>query len=163
MEIAVRAFVIFFFLWFITRVMGKRELAQMSAFELILLVTIGDLVQQGVTQEDNSLTGNMLAVSTLAFLTLVFSYVSYRWKGARTVIESFPVVIVRDGELLEAALKIERLTKDEVLAEAREQGIDDLAKVRLAVLEPDGKFSFIQAGGGSDGPDADETAGGPVA
>lgn len=163
MEIVVRAFVIFFFLWFITRVMGKRELAQMSAFELILLVTIGDLVQQGVTQEDNSLTGNMLAVSTLAFLTLVFSFVSYRWKAARPVIESFPVVIVRNGELIEAAMKLERLTKDEVLAEAREQGIEDLAEVRLGVLEPDGKFSFIQAAGGSDGPDANETSGGAVA
>jgi uncharacterized membrane protein YcaP (DUF421 family) len=158
MEIAVRAFVIFFFLWFVTRVMGKRELAEMSAFELILLVTIGDLVQQGVTQEDNSLTGNMLAVGTLAALTMVFSYVSYRWKATRPLIESFPVVIVRDGELIEAALKLERLTDDEVLAEAREQGIDDLAKVRVAILEPDGKFSFIKAEDGGDGPSADEAA-----
>ncbi|MCA1727609.1 MAG: DUF421 domain-containing protein [Actinobacteria bacterium] len=156
MEIAVRAAVIFFFLLFLTRIMGKRELSQLSAFELILLVTIGDLVQQGVTQEDNSLTGNMLAVGTIGLLTLVFSYISYRWKATRPVIEGFPVLIVRDGEIVERALHLERLTRDEVLAEAREQGIEDLGQVKVAILEPDGKFSFIKAGGGDDGPKAAE-------
>ena len=144
MEIVVRATVIFFFLYLLTRIMGKRELAQLSAFELILLVTIGDLVQQGVTQEDMSLTGNMLAVGTIGVWILLLSYLSYRFKGAGSALEGIAVVIVRDGEILEDALHVERLTDDEVLAEAREQGIDDLAKVRVGILEADGKFSFIQ-------------------
>ena len=144
MEIVVRATVIFFFLYLLTRIMGKRELAQLSAFELILLVTIGDLVQQGVTQEDMSLTGNMLAVGTIGVWILLLSYLSYRFKGAGAALEGIAVVIVRDGEILEEALHVERLTDDEVLAEAREQGIDDLAKVRVGILEADGKFSFIQ-------------------
>jgi uncharacterized membrane protein YcaP (DUF421 family) len=152
MEIAVRAFVIFFFLWGLTRVMGKRELAQISAFELILLVTIGDLVQQGVTQEDNSLTGNMLAVGTLALLTLIFSYVSYKWRATHPVVEGFPVLVVRDGRLIEEALRLERLTREEILTEAREQGIEDLAEVKVAILEPDGKFSFIKTKGDDDPP-----------
>jgi uncharacterized membrane protein YcaP (DUF421 family) len=143
-EIVVRATVIFFFLYLLTRMMGKRELAQLSAFELILLVTIGDLVQQGVTQEDMSLTGNMLAVGTIGIWILVLSYLSYRSKAAGEAIEGIPVVIVRDGEIIDRALHVERLTRDEVLGEAREQGIDDLSKVRVAILEADGKFSFIQ-------------------
>jgi uncharacterized membrane protein YcaP (DUF421 family) len=144
MEIVVRATVIFWFLTLLTRVMGKRELAQLSAVELILLVTIGDLVQQGVTQEDMSLTGNMLAVGTIGVWILLLSYLSYRFKRGEQVIEGVPIVVVRDGEIVGESLKLERLTPDEILGEAREQGIDDLAKVRVAILEHDGKFSFIQ-------------------
>lgn len=150
MEIVVRATVIFFFLYTLTRLMGKRELSQLSAFELILLVTIGDLVQQGVTEEDMSLVGNMLAVGTIGVWILVLGYLSYRFKPARGVIEGIPVIIVRDGKPIDEALRVERLTLDEVLAEAREHGIDDLAGVRIAILEADGRFSFLKAEGGGD-------------
>ncbi|MGQ0519529.1 MAG: DUF421 domain-containing protein [Actinomycetota bacterium] len=143
MEIPLRATVVFFFLWGLTRALGKRELAQMSAFELVLLITLGDLVQQGVTQEDYSVTGAMLATGTLAMWVLVFAYVSFRFQRARNVIEGDPVLIVRNGEPLVEALRVERLTVDEVLEEARQQGIGDLARVEVALLEPDGAFSFI--------------------
>lgn len=143
MEIPIRATVVFFFLWALTRALGKRELAQMSAFELVVLITLGDLVQQGVTQEDNSLTGAMLATGTLAVWALVFAYVSYRFRSARKVIEGVPVLIVRDGEPVHEALRVERITVDEVLEEARQQGVGDLGRVEVAVLEPDGAFSFI--------------------
>ncbi|MGH8884493.1 MAG: DUF421 domain-containing protein, partial [Egibacteraceae bacterium] len=83
MEIVIRASVIYFFLWLVARGTGKRELSQLTAFELILLVTIGDLVQQGVTQEDMSITGAMLAVGTFAFWTVTFSFLAWRFKGIR--------------------------------------------------------------------------------
>lgn len=143
MEIVIRSTVIFFFLWLLTRATGKRVLSQLSAFELMLMVTVGDLVQQGVTQEDMSLTGNMLAVGTIGVWISVFSYVSYRWGKTRPVIEGLPVLILRDGKILKEALRVERLTEDELREEARMQGIEDLRKVKAAVLEPDGKFSFI--------------------
>jgi uncharacterized membrane protein YcaP (DUF421 family) len=143
MEIIVRATALFLFVWGLMRIMGKRELAELTAFELVLLISIGDLIQQGVTQEDMSITGAFLAVGTIGMWILVFSYASFRWKSARPVIEGFPVVVVRDGELLEEMLRIERLTKEEVLDAAREQGIADLRDIRIGILEADGKFSFI--------------------
>jgi len=73
MEIVVRTVIIFFFVLFLTRAMGKKELSELTAFELILLVTMGDLVQQGVTQEDQSLTGAILAVGTLGLLIVLLS------------------------------------------------------------------------------------------
>lgn len=85
MEIVVRASVIYFFLWLVARGTGKRELSQLTAFELILLVTMGDLVQQGVTQEDMSITGAMLAVGTFAFWAVAFSFLAWRFKGIRKV------------------------------------------------------------------------------
>jgi uncharacterized membrane protein YcaP (DUF421 family) len=142
-EVVWRAVAIYFFLWFITRVIGKRELGQMSAFELVLLVTMGDLIQQGVTQEDFSVTGAMLAVGTFALLIVTFSYLSWRFKRSRPALEGMPVVVVRDGRMLENVMRYERLSDSDLQEGMREQGIDDLAKVSIGVLEPDGKFSFF--------------------
>ena len=150
MEIVVRATVIYLFLWSLTRGMGKRELSQMTAFELLLLVVVGDLVQQGVTQEDMSITGAVLAVGTMAFWSIVFAYLSYRFRSTRTVLEGMPVVIIRDGELREDYLAAERMTKNEVLEAARAQGIHDLAQVRVGVLEPDGRLSLLLVDGPGD-------------
>lgn len=150
MEIIVRATAIYFFLWGVTRGLGKRELSEMSAFELLLLVVVGDLIQQGVTQEDTSITGAILAVGTIAVWILIFSWIGYRWRGARTVIEGVPVVVVRDGRPLDAAMQLERVTIDEILESARNQGIGNLRDVHLAILEPDGCFSFLKEGAGGD-------------
>ena len=143
MDIVYRATAVYFFLWFITRVIGKRELSSMTAFELVLLVTMGDLIQQGTTQEDFSVTGAMLAVGTFACLMVLFSWLSFRFRRTRSVLEGMPVVIVQDGRMREDVMTYERLDRDELYGALREQGIDDLAKVRFGVLEPDGKYSFF--------------------
>ena len=145
MEIVLRATAIYVFLWVVARGVGKRELSEMTAFELILLVTMGDLIQQGATQEDMSITGAMLAVGTLAFWILVFAYLSWRFRPLRPALEGVPVVVIREGRPLDQVLRIERVTLDEVCEAARNQGITDLADVEIGVLEPDGKFSFLKA------------------
>ena len=150
MEIILRSTVIYFFLWAVARGVGKRELSEMTAFELILLVVMGDLIQQGATQEDMSLTGAILAVGTLAMWILIFAYLSWRFRGLRPVMEGVPVVVIHRGEPLDEVLAIERLTLDEICEAARNQGITDLAEVDIGVLEPDGKFSFLKASGQSD-------------
>ena len=157
MEIVLRATAVFFFLWALTRALGKRELAQMSAFELVLLIVLGDLIQQGVTQEDYSVTGAFLASGTIGFWVLVFAYISFRYEGTRRVIEGEPVLIVRRGEPLLEPMRLERLTIDEVLEEARQQGIDDLSQVEVGIVEPDGKFSFIKVDGEQHQPDEQQT------
>ena len=145
MDIVYRAVVVYFFLWFVTRVIGKRELGSMSAFELVLLVTMGDLIQQGTTQEDFSVTGAMLAVGTFALLMTFFAWVSFRFKKVRPLLEGMPVVVVQDGQMRKEVMAYERLDEDELFEGLREQGIDDLAKVKYGVLEPDGKYSFFTA------------------
>jgi uncharacterized membrane protein YcaP (DUF421 family) len=150
MEIVFRTVAVFFFVLLLTRAMGKKELSQLTAFELILFVTIGDLVQQGVTQEDQSLTGAMLAVGTIGLLIVTLSYIGYRWPRSRGVIRGLPVVVLRNGNPDPVALKVERLTLEELNEAAREQGIGDLGDIQVGVLEPDGKFSFIQKDGSGD-------------
>ena len=151
MEIVVRATIAFAFIFLLFRLMGKKELSELSPFELILLVVIGDIVQQGVTQEDFSLVGSLLAAGTLGLITLFFSYLSYRSGRARRALEGIPVVIVRNGQILAKAMHIERLHEDEVRQAARKQGISDLADVEVGVLEPDGAISFIETSGSSPG------------
>lgn len=147
MDLVFRAAVIYLFLLLFTRALGKREFSEMSAFELIVIVTIGDMVQQGVTQEDYSVTGAILVVSTFGFLSLVGSYLSFRFPRLQPALEGRPVVVVHSGHVLDDVLRVERLTMDELLEAARGQGISDLRDVHLGVLEPDGKFSFVQHDG----------------
>ena len=144
MEIVLRSVAVFAFLWFLMRVIGKKELTQLSAFELVLLVVIGDLVQQGVTEEDMSVTGAVLATGTIAVLVVGMSYIGFRWNRTNKVIEGMPVIVVSDGRLLLEAMRIERLTEEEVVGEARRAGIGDITDVRFGVLEPDGRFSFVR-------------------
>ena len=145
MEIVLRATVVFVGVFLLTRGLRKRALAELSPFEMILLVSMGDIIQQGVTQEDYSLTGAGLAAGTFGFWITVLTWLSYRSTRARKLIEGVPLVLVRDGEPVEAALQLEQMPLDEVLEAARQQGVGDLADIRYAVLEVSGKISIIRA------------------
>lgn len=144
MEIVLRASVVFLALFLLTRGLRKRALAELSPFEMILLVSIGDIIQQGVTQEDYSLTGAGLAAGTFAFWIALLTWVTYRSDRARRLLEGVPLVLVRDGEPVQAALDLEHMPLDEVLEAARQQGVSDLGDIRYAVLEVSGKISIIR-------------------
>ena len=143
MDLAVRAVVGFFLIFLLTRVLGRRELSSLEPFDLILLVVIGDLMQQGITQADNSVTGVVIVTVTIALLQVGVSYVSFRFRRLRPLLAGEPVVIVQDGRLLESNLRRERLTVEEVAEEARMQKIASLEDVQWAMLETTGKISFI--------------------
>jgi uncharacterized membrane protein YcaP (DUF421 family) len=144
MDIVLRTILVFGVLLVLTRVIGRRELSSLQPFDLILLIILGDAVQQGLTQDDYSLTGAFLVIFTFAVLQVFVSWVGYKFPGARPVLEGEPIVIVQDGNLIERNLKRERLTEDEIAEEARCNGIAHLAEVRWAVLETNGKISFIK-------------------
>src|SRR5215207_8520053 len=144
MDIVLRAVVAFLVILFLTRVVGRRELSTLEPFDLILLVTIGDLVQQGVTQNDFSVTGMFLAVATFAVLTVLFSYLPWRFQVLRPVLEGEPIILVEDGKVLERNLKGQRLTHEEIAAAARVQNIASLEQIRWGVLETNGQISFIK-------------------
>lgn len=146
MDIVLRAAAIFLVIYLLTRVMGRRELSGLEPFDLVVIVVIGDFVQQGVTQNDFSVTGAILAVSTIAILTVFTSWLSYRFKALRPVLEGSPIVLLADGKPIERNLRRERITVDELAAQARLQQIASLGEVRWAVLETSGQISFIAKG-----------------
>jgi uncharacterized membrane protein YcaP (DUF421 family) len=143
MDIVLRATIAFAFVLFVTRVVGRRELSSLQPFDLILLVMIGDLTQQGVTQNDFSVTGIVLAVGTIAVLTVFVSYSSFRFPRLRPVLDGEPVIVVERGEPIKRNLDRNRITIDELRAAARREGYAALAEVEWAVLETGGQFSFI--------------------
>lgn len=143
MELVIRATVVYWFLWLVVRGMGKRSLAELTPLDLLLIVVIGDLAQQGVTQEDMSMTGALLTVSVFVVWTLLADAVARRSQTAERLLAGEPVIVLRNGEPLTDRLERERLTLNDLAEAARMEGISDLADVEFAVLETDGRFSFI--------------------
>jgi uncharacterized membrane protein YcaP (DUF421 family) len=145
MDIIIRATIAFLFVFLLTRIVGRRELSSLEPFDLILLVMLGDLVQQGITQSDYSVTGLMLAAGTLALLVVFVSYLGFRVRRLRPILDGEPIVIVQHGEAIEANLRRERLTEEELMSQARLQGIEHMSQIKWAVLERTGEISFIQS------------------
>src|SRR5215211_2286732 len=143
MAIVIIAPVNYLLVFLVTRVLGKSERSSLEPFDVILLVVIGDLVQQGVTQSDYSLTGATTVIATLALLTVLTAWLSFRFRALRPVLEGDPVVLISDGRLHERNLRRERMTVEEVEAEARQQQLASLDDVRFAVLETNGRISFV--------------------
>ena len=143
MDLALRAVFLYAFVLLLMRVTGRRELSTLSAVDLVLLIILGDAIQQGLTQDDYSVTGAVIVVSTIAALQVGTCYLTFRSRGARRVLEGEPVVIVQDGKLIERNLKRERLTEDEVAEEMRAQQIASVEDVEWGILETNGTMSFI--------------------
>jgi uncharacterized membrane protein YcaP (DUF421 family) len=143
MDLVVRAAVAFLFVYLLTRVIGRRELSSMEPFDLIMLVMIGDLVQQGVTQNDFSVTGALLVGSTIALMTVLISWTSFRFPRLRPALDGQPVIVLEDGKPIERNLRRNRITIEELLAAARQNGYESLDPIRWGVLETNGRISFI--------------------
>ena len=124
MDIVLRAVIIYLLVFTFTRVLGRRELATLQPFDLILLVVIGDLIQSGVTQNDLSVTGVIIVVSTF--------------------LEGEPIVLVEKGKIIDRNMRRERLTLDDLTEKARLSEIESLDEVKWAVLETNGDISFIK-------------------
>ena len=143
MDLAIRAVALFGFVYLLTRIIGRRELSSMEPFDLILLIVIGDAIQQGLTQDDYSVTGAVIVIGTFAVLQILVSYLSYRFPRLRPALDGEPIVVVQDGQAIEKNMKRERITVDEVLVEARLQQVSQLDDIAWAVLETSGKISII--------------------
>jgi uncharacterized membrane protein YcaP (DUF421 family) len=142
-DLVPRTVIILAFVVLIARAVGKRELSSLEPFDVIMLVVIGDLVQQGITQNDDSVTGTIIVLSTLALVVVGLSYLNLRVPWSRKALDGEPVVLVVDGEVVERNMLRERITTDDLMSEARRQQLSSLTEVRWAILETSGKISFI--------------------
>ena len=144
MDIALRSAVIFVFIYVLMRIVGRRELSSLEPFDLILLVVLGDSVQQAVTQDDYSVTGAVIVVATIALLQVSVSYLNFKVPRLRPILDGEPIVIVQDGKVIEGNARRERLTLDDIAEAARMQSIASLEDVQWAVLETSGELTFIE-------------------
>src|SRR5436305_5441740 len=141
MDLVVRATVVFFFIYLITRIAGRRQLSELERFDVILLVVLGDLVQQGITQSDESVTGTLIVISTVTLLSVTVSWISFRSGRVRLVTEGEPIVLIENGRLIERNLRRERLTRTDLEEEARQQQVSSLEEISWAILVRDGSIS----------------------
>lgn len=144
MDIVLRASAIFILLYVLLRLYGKRQLGQMTPFEFVALVVIGDFVQQAITHNDFSVTGGVLAVATFGFWSLVLGWISYRSDTMRRLLEGEPRILIREGRMLDKVLERDKVTEAEVLSEMRLAGIARVEEVEWGILEPSGKISFLK-------------------
>jgi uncharacterized membrane protein YcaP (DUF421 family) len=143
MDLVLRTIVVFILIVVVTRAVGRRELSSLEPVDLILLVVMGDLVQQGITQNDNSVTGTTVVIVTMSLLVVSTAWLGFRFRRVRSILEGEPIIVVVDGRVLEKNLHRQRMTVEELGAEARLQQIGSLDEVRYAVLESNGKVSFL--------------------
>jgi uncharacterized membrane protein YcaP (DUF421 family) len=144
MDIVVRAAFAFAFVLLLTRIVGRKELSSMEPVDLILLVVLGDVIQQGVTQSDYSVTGLVLAAGTIAFMQFGTSWLAFRSPFIKRVVDGDPIVVVQDGKPIERNLRRERIPLDDLYEEMRGNQIASIDDVQWAVLETSGKISFIK-------------------
>src|ERR1041385_1898593 len=107
MHIVIRAVVLYAFVVLLMRVIGRRELSTLGPVDLVLLIVLGDAIQQGLTQDDYSVTGAVIAISTIAVVQIGTSYIAYRSGRARKLIDGEPIVVIQDGKLVERNLRRE--------------------------------------------------------
>src|SRR5882757_1809433 len=144
MDIVLRAVIIYVVVFAFTRALGRRELSTLQPFDLILLVIIGDLIQSGVTQNDLSVTGVLLVLCTIGTLQVLFSYLGFRFRRIRPVLQGEPIVLVENGRLIDRNMRRERLTLDDLAEKARQGEIESISEIKWAVLETNGDISFIK-------------------
>ena len=143
MDLVIRAAVIFCFIFLLTRIVGRRQLSDLEPFDFILLVVLGDLVQQGITQNDESVTGTATVISTIALLSVAVSWLSFRFRSLRPIAEGEPIVLVQDGRAIERNMRRERITIDDLQETIREAELSSISELKWAILENDGKISCI--------------------
>lgn len=143
MDTVIRIAIIYVFLLLGLRIVGKRELGQMTPFDFVTLMLIPEIMQQSAVREDFSLINALVAVSTLFCLVFANSLLSYRFKRFRNVTDGEPIVLVHNGRMLTGNLDRERVPPDEVFSEMRKSGIENLQDVSWAIIEPDGKISIV--------------------
>jgi len=136
--------VIYIFIFIILRLGGKRTVGEMTTFDLVLLLIISEATQQALLDDDRSITGGMLAITTLVFIDIIVSLLTNKYKGLDNLLNGVPLIIVKDGKPLMERIKKSRLQIEDILEAGRKfQGIESLAQIRYAVLEKDGSISII--------------------
>jgi uncharacterized membrane protein YcaP (DUF421 family) len=142
-EKVVRAVVVYAFLLVAIRVFGRRELGQLTAFDLIVLLTLSNILQNAMIGNDNSLWGGIIGAAVLLSANFAVAYAVFRSRRFERVVNGGPRVLIHDGEVQADAMRSEKLTEQDLMSAIRREGLESLADVHLAISEPNGMISVI--------------------
>ena len=142
-EKLLRSVVVYAFLLIAFRITGKRQVGQLTPFDLVVLLVISNVVQNAVIGNDNSLVGGLIGATAILVVNYLVVELSFRSRSARKLLEAPPTMLIHDGRVLHDNLRRERLTLDDLLAALRRNGVADPQEVRFAVLEENGGVSVV--------------------
>ncbi len=142
-ELVIRSIAVYAFLIFILRISGKRQIGQMSPFDLVLLLILSNAVQNSMSGGDNSLIGGLLIAGVLVGINFLVGYATYRSKKLEVLIEGRPQIVIHNGQLFEDVMAKCQLTHHELDAALRQAGCERVAEVRSAILENNGVISVV--------------------
>jgi uncharacterized membrane protein YcaP (DUF421 family) len=142
-ERAVRAIIVYVFLLVLFRIFGRRELGQLTGFDIIVLLTVSNILQNAMIGNDNSVTGGIVGAAVLLAANLTLALIVFRSRRAARVVEGSPRVLIHDGVLRHDQIKMELLTEQDLLSAVHREGLDSFSDVRLAIAEPNGMISVI--------------------
>ena len=138
-----RSVVIYLFMLLAFRFTGKRQVGQLTPFDLVVLLIISNVVQNAVIGNDNSLGGGIIGAVTILALNYLVVELTFRSKRARRLLEAHPTLLIHNGRILYENLERERITHDDLLSALRRSGVAEPTKVRFAVLEENGGISVV--------------------
>jgi uncharacterized membrane protein YcaP (DUF421 family) len=148
LELVVRGTLVYLALVLLFRFVLRRDLGQLGVADVLFIVLVADASQNGMAGEYRSVADAAVLIGTLAGWNVALDWATYRWPAMQRLTEPPPVELVRNGRILRRNLRREWMTTDELMGKLREQGIADIADVKLAVLEADGELSVLRAHGG---------------
>lgn len=146
MEKILRSVVVYLFLLVSFRLAGKRLLGQLTAFDLVVLLIISNVLKNATIGDDRSLGGGLLGAFVIMLLNWLVAWLTYRHKRLRRLVENVPTVLIRHGEVLQANLDREHMSMAELRAALRKDGVTRASEVRWALLEEDGHVSVVHRG-----------------
>jgi uncharacterized membrane protein YcaP (DUF421 family) len=144
LALVVRSLVVYVFLMIALRLAGRRELGQMTTFDLVLLLVLANAVQNSINAGDNSLGGGLISAMTLLVVNFAVGEATYRWRWFERLVQGRPVPLVRNGKIVLRNMKRERVTVEELRSALRKQGVDGVSKCKHAVLESDGTLTAVR-------------------
>lgn len=143
-SVIIRSTIIYFFIFLVLRMAGKRTLSEMTTFDLVLVLIISEATQQALLNDDKSIMGGMLAILTLVFLDVVLGLLSARSKIFDKVVNGVPMLLIHNGTMYPDRMKRSRIQEDDILEAARKlHGLESINEIKTAVLEKDGSISII--------------------
>src|SRR6266853_3809089 len=142
-EFVLRGIIVYLFLILLLRLTGKRQVGQLSPFDLVLLLVLSNAVQNSMNAGDNSLVGGLISATTLVGLNFLVGLITYRSKKLEAIIEGRPQVVVHNGKLFEDVMRGAKLTHHELNAALRQAGCSCVEDVKCVILENNGSISVI--------------------
>jgi uncharacterized membrane protein YcaP (DUF421 family) len=143
-ELVIRGTCIYFFMFILLRIWGKKHLSKMTAFDFVLLLFMSEALQNSLISDDKSLLGGMIVIATFLFWNVLMNKLSFRSLKIERFLDGVPKILVKDGKILQDTLNSEDITHEQLFQSLREEGILEVSKVKQATLETNGHISVIQ-------------------